>query len=869
MALDRSVRPVIIISLLCSASPVLAQEGTRVLTAHRLQEPAAIDGRLTESVWQVPGVRGLLQREPNEGKPASEETEFWVAYDDRALYVAARLYDSSPDSIIGRLARRDQNSESDVLAIGIDASFDRRNAYYFMVNPAGAIEDGTLFNDTQIDPGWDGVWDVAVQTDEQGWTVEFRIPYSQLRFPQRDKYVWGFEVNRRIQRRNEQAYLALHPRADFVRVSRFAELHGLEGIEPPARIELLPYVATTAKFLEKPPVAPFNLGRNDPFVFGRDYIANIGADAKIGLSGDMTLDLTVNPDFAQVEVDPAVVNLTAYEIRFDEKRPFFVEGSNILRFGRGGASNLQDFNWRDPSLFYSRRIGRAPQASVTHQGYRDIPDRTTILGAAKLSGKLADTWSVAALASVTEREFGRTDSAGVRFSEQIEPLTFYGVVRSLKEYNESRQAVGFVGTMVERDLREPRLTRILNNRAVSLGVDGWSYLDKERVWVVTGWAGGTHVTGSRQRLAGLQRSPTHYFQRPDADHVRVDSNATSMMGWASRVWLDKVSGNWLFNAAVGTVHPSFEANDIGFHTTTDQVNMHVFGGHAWYEPDALFRYKQVSSAVYRDYNFGGVKIGETARIDLDWQFVNYWGGYLIYGHNGEVFDDKRTRGGPLMKSLQSDFLYMAVYSDSRQPLSGTYYANGSSGASGGWHFNTGLSLNWKAARTLTIRFVPDYYRLHTTAQYLQAASDPTALETYGVRYVFGTLDQKTLSATLRISWTFTPRLSLQLYMQPLISTGSYSDIKSLAKAGTYEFNRYAPGVSPLSFNPNFNFKSLRGNAVLRWEYSPGSTFFFVWTNEKVNFENTGELRLGRDTETLLRDRPDNVFAVKMTYYLGR
>jgi hypothetical protein len=863
----------------------------RIIAAQRLTESIKVDGQLIERAWQQPGWRGLIQREPQEGAPASEETEFWVAYDEHALYVAARMYDTRPDSIIGRFARRDENSESDRISIAIDASFDRRTAYYFVVNPAGAIEDGTISNDTHRDARWDGVWDVAVQVDDDGWTAEFRIPFSQLRFPERDRYVWGFELSRRIQRKNEESYLVLHPRDDFVRVSRWTELHGIEGIKPPSRVELLPYIAATGKFIERPPAASFNAGRTDPFVFGRDYLLNLGADAKIGLSGDMTLDVTLNPDFAQVEVDPAVVNLTAYEIRFDEKRPFFVEGSNILRFGRGGAAYLQDFNWRDPSFFYSRRIGRAPQGSVTRAGFHDIPDRTTILGASKLSGKITDTWSIATLAAVTEREYGHTDSAGVRFSEEVEPLTFYGVVRSLKEFNGARQAIGFLATIVERDLREPRLKDILNSRAASFGVDGWIFLDHDRMWVVTGWAGGSTIAGTERRLTAVQRSPQHYFQRPDAEHVSVDPNATSMTGWASRVWLDKVKGNWIFNAAIGAVHPRFELNDIGFHTSTDQINMHIYGGYAWYEPDAIFRTKQITAAVYRDYNFGNVKVGETAYVDVEGRLLNYWAGSVIYGRKAETFDDKRTRGGPLMKSLQSDFLYLTVVSDTRLPFSGFYYANGSSGVAGEWHFNTGLSLNWKASRTLSIRVRPDFYRLRNIAQYIAARSDPAMTETYGVRYIFGTLDQKLLSATMRLDWAFTPTLSLQLFLQPLLSTGSYSDIKELAQAGTFTFNRYGHGSSTIRFennryvidpdgglgpapafqvrNPDFNFKSLRANAVLRWEYSPGSTFYFVWTNQKVNFENHGKLRFGQDIETLMRDRPDNVFAVKMTYWWGR
>lgn len=884
------------IALLCAAvhSHALCQQQpnpSRVIIAVRATEPIRVDGRLMEDIWQRKGEEGFVQREPDEGAKSSQRTAAWIAYDSDALYVAVRLFDAHPDSIIGRVSRRDQDSESDEVGVGIDAARDKRTAHYFIVNPAGAITDGTFSNDTQTDSDWDGVWDVGTQIDSEGWSAEFRIPYSQLRFPKRDHYVWGVEIYRRIKRRNEDSYLVLHPRTDpgGVRVSRWIEIRGIEGIEPPARVELLPYITTTGKFIEPPPVDPFNNGRSDPFKLRRDYPVNIGADAKIGLAGDVTLDASLNPDFAQVEVDPAVVNLTAYEIRYQEKRPFFIEGSNILRFGRGGASTLQDFNWRDPSFFYSRRIGRAPQGSVTHPGFREIPDRTTILGAAKVSGKITDTWSFAALSAVTDREYGRVDSAGVEFRDEIEPLTFYGIVRTLKEFNEARQAIGVLGTMVQRDLRDPRLKNLLNNRALSLGIDGWTFLDENKVWVITGWAGASYVSGSADRLLALQRSPQHYFQRPDAGHVEVDPNATSMAGWSSRVWLDKVIGNWIFNAAIGAIHPKFETNDAGFMTNADYINAHIYGGYEWWEPDDIFRTKGLKAAVVREYNFGGYKTGETYQAFLNGQLLSYWGANLGFGYNAETYDDQRTRGGPLMKYLPSWFGNFGVWSDSRRPLYGSFSASYSKGESGGWISSFGLGLNWKISNTLTVSGGPDFFRNHAAAQYVTILQDALATHTYGYRYVFGTLDQKQLSATLRVNWTFTPKLSFQLYVQPLLSTGAYSGIKELARPSTFSFNRYGEGASTVSlvdnlytidpdgpgpassfsiWNPDFNYKSLRANAVFRWEYSPGSTIYFVWTNEKVDFENSGQFEFGRDVRTLLRDRPDNVFSIKLTYWFN-
>lgn len=862
------------------------------LEARRTLESIQIDGRLDERIWQSEGSSGFIQREPHDGQPASERTEVWVAYDEDALYVAARLYDSSPDSIIGRLARRDADSESDLFAVAIDASFDKRSGFYFAVNPAGAIQDGTYYSDSNVEPSWDGVWEVSAQTDGLGWIVEMRIPYSQLRFPKKEEYWWGIDFRRRIQRKNEESYFVYHPLNDIVRVSRWAELQGIQGISPPSRIELLPYVTATGKFLRVPPVDSFNEGRSDPFVLGRDYVGKVGADAKIGVSGDVTLDVTLNPDFAQVEVDPALVNLTAYETRYEEKRPFFIEGSNILSFGRGGVSGLLNIGWSDLSFFYSRRIGAPPQGTVTHQGFKHIPDRTTIVGATKISGKIDNTWSIAAITALTSREFGKVDSAGIQFSELIEPLSFSGVVRTQKEFNNARQGLGLISTYLERDLREQRLQDILDRRAVTVGVDGWSYLDEEKDWAITGWIGSSYVKGSTASMIRLQQSPRHYFQRPDAPHVSVDSNATSLTGWTSRFWLNKEKGNWRFNMAFGAVDPKFEANDLGFHYYSDLINTHMYGSYNWFEPDNHFRWKTIALLGFWNFNFGGYKTGETYGCILNAELLNYWGAYLYVGHNAESFDDQRTRGGPLTKSLQSQFFFFRLYSDSRRSLSGFLNFNGAKGRSGGWIYTLGLNLSWKASKTFNLSVGPQIVRDHAAAQWINQRTDPSATETFGRQYLFATLDRSTLSANVRLNWTFTPKLSFQLYAQPYIDVGKYNGLKELAKAGTYSFIKYGEGGSTrylsdgklvidpdgegprpsFTFYPerdiDFSFTSLQLNAVLRWEYLPGSTAFFVWTNVKADSENYGEFDAARDFQSLLRNRPDNVFSIKITYWIN-
>ncbi|MEX2115840.1 MAG: DUF5916 domain-containing protein [Bacteroidota bacterium] len=832
------------------------------LTAIRVIGTISLDGILDEPEWLRPGTLVLIQREPHEGMPGSEETEAWFAYDDDALYVAVRLSDRAPDSILGRLVRRDEDFESDFIYIGLDPKLDRNTGYYFGTNPSGSINDGIIYDDNKNDDSYDPVWDVAVGREAGAWTAEFRIPFSQLRFQESEEHVWGVDLQRRIHRKSEESLLVLHPRNDEIRVSRFSRLTGLRGLRPPSRIEVLPYAAATGKFLPSPGVAAFNQGRKDPFVFGRDYFGTVGADAKIGLSGDFTLDASINPDFAQVEVDPAVVNLTAYETYYTEKRPFFIEGSGILSFGRGGAASSIDYSWADPGFFYSRRIGRAPQATVSHDGFQNIPDRTTILGAAKVSGKTSDGWSLTALTALTNREYGEVDSAGTRFQEEIEPLTFYSVVRGQKQFNESRQSLGIIGTYVERDLSETRLSGLLGRHAFSVGVDGWTFLDESREWVINGWTGLTSVGGTSEYLRALQVSPTHWFQKPDASHVSVDSAATSLSGWAGRLWLSKDKGNWRFSTALGFIDPGFESNDLGFHTYTDVVNMSVYSGYLWFQPDPVFRTKSVSVAALREYNFGGEKTGETYYFSANGELLNYWGGSLYLGYNVEVLDDKRTRGGPLMKSFPSRFASFSAYSDTRDDLYGFFYLSGDRGESGGWDYDISFSLSWKLTTAVNLSFGPSHSRNHLVAQFVDAIPDPTAVETFGTRYVFGVLDRRTASADLRLNWTFTPRASLQIYLQPYISAGHYSNFRSLARPSTFAFDPYT--YAP---NPDFNFRSLRVNAVFRWEYLPGSTLYLVWTNEKVSYEEqNGSFSFRRDFSEMLRAGPANVFSVKVTYW---
>lgn len=853
------------------------------LEAMRAANPIVIDGKLAEAEWQRPGMTEFTQRDPDEGALPSQKTEVWIAYDDAALYVAARMYDTSPDSIVSRIGRRDADLSSDWFLVAVDSYHDRRSGFFFGVNPAGSIQDGALFNDEQSDNSWDGVWESATTIDEKGWTAEIRIPYSQLRFPDLFEYTWGVNFLRKINRRHEESFYVMVPKKESGGVSRYADLTGIRNIHPPARLEILPYIVSSSLFTN-------NFAPGDPFNNGRKTKANVGADIKIGLGSNMTLNATFNPDFGQVEVDPAVVNLTQYETFFDEKRPFFIEGSGFLRFGGGGLNSNWGFNWGDPSFFYSRRIGRPPQGSPQHSGFADIPDRTTIVGAAKLTGKITERWSIGSLHAFTAREQAEIDDGtGSRFNDVVEPFTAYNVVRSLRESADGAQGIGVIGTAALRDLSSPYLQGSYNRRSFVLGADGWTNLDADREWVVSGWVATSRIEGTRNRMLQLQRSPLHYYQEPDVTFLGVDSSATSMSGYAGRIVLNKQKGNWKVRTAVGVITPGYDSNDLGFLFLTNVINGHVGVGYQWYEPDGLFRRKGFDVVTTRSYDFGGNNIGDGYFLFMNAQLMNFWDVSFNSSYLPPQLDNTMTRGGPLMASFYEGWNGgFDVTTDSRLEFvfHGGYFGARKMGRDRSI-FNTGVE--WKPSSGVSVSIAPYYDLNFTTAQWVTRVADPLATKTYGTRYVFSTIGQKEFGADIRVDWTFTPKLSLQLFLQPLISVGKYSGFKEFAEPRSYRFNMYGengstivyaggsytvdpdgPGAAPaFAFgNPDFNYKSLRGNAVLRWEYSPGSTLYFVWTQNRTNELDAGDFRFGRDFGHLFSGSADNVFMVKMTYWLN-
>ena len=853
------------------------------LTVHavRLDGPITLDGALNEPVWRnaIPATR-FLQRDPVEGPPATERTEVRVAYDDDAIYIGARMFDAHPDSIVARLVRRDNTCTADRFFVFFDPFHDRRSGYYFGINAAGVLYDGTLFNDGWDDNSWDGVWDGRVRIDAQGWTAELRIPFCQLRFNRTEHPVWGINFKREITRRSEVDYLVYPPRKEAGFVSRFPDLVGMDGVRGGRAIELLPYVTGKAEYLVH--------DANDPFNDGSRYQPSGGADLRMGVGGNLTLNATINPDFGQVEVDPSIVNLTDTESYYQEKRPFFVENSRVFSFGNEGANDYWGFNWPDPTFFYSRRIGRNPQGTVPDSQFVDEPTATRILGAAKLTGKPAAGWNFGTLHALTALEDAKLFGSGQTTSWEVEPLSYYGVVRGEREFNQSRHGLGFMGSLVARHFDTADLRDQLSAASVQAGLDGWHFLDRRKTYVLSGWAMTSYVSGTAARITALQTSSLHYLQRPDRRNFTVDSSATSLGGYGARLWLNKQSGKVLLNSAIGFMNPRFDVNDMGYQSRSDLVNAHFGMGYQWTETNNWRKYASTIGAVFqsRDFDNNVINQGVWGKYEVvrpnnaDWN--------MSASYDPQTHNNRRTRGGPLTLNLPSWNSHIYLETDPKSKFYYYFESGVSFAQSGTQDYWFGPGVEWKPVSSITLRVGPNFERYIEDAQYVETQPDPLATSTYGQRYVFATLDQSTLSTQIRINLALTPRLSIQTYVQPLISSGNYYAYKELARPGSYDWNHYgqngstideqavtidpdgAGPAAPFSFsNPDFNVRTLVGNSVVRWEYMPGSTLYLVWTQNRSASDGVSGFDWSNSLDRVVNVHPSNTFLAKITYYISR
>jgi hypothetical protein len=854
-----------------------------LLTAVPLVGEINVDGRLTEAVWlTVEPYSDFVQRQPDEGQPVSERTEVRILVGPDALYIGGRFFDRDPDEIRATLVRRDVVSDFDFVRVNLDSRHDHNTSYAFTLTPSGAYQDAALGTDGRYDFGWDPVWEGAATVDEEGWSAEWKIPFSQLRFESSGDAEWGIQISRSIARKGESASFAFTPLSERAGPHRYGHLQGLGQVQEPGRLEILPYATTRSEHLT---VAP-----GDPFRGSADQFYNMGMDLKYGITGQLTLDATINPDFGQVEVDPAVVNLTQYESYFPERRPFFTEGSEIFRYGFGG-HGMGGPNMGD--LFYSRRIGRAPRGRLSGLGaeHTDIPGQTTIAGAMKISGRMGEDWSVGIMEAATMEEEGRFISPqGVKGSGVVEPFSNYLVGRVRRDFRSGSSTVGGIFTAVNRELTDDAMASALHSGAYVGGVD-FRHTWKNREWFVNGTLTGSHVRGSADALLLTQRSSARYWQRPDAGHISLDPMRTSMMGWRGSLHTGRSSGDhWLGSISTSAQSPGFEANDLGFETRVDSWDIRTALRYRDQEPDDVTRMYLIDFMPSLEWNFDGDLVGADLFLGSVQQWANFWMSSTVINLSAETDNDRLTRGGPVARSPAGVVLSQSVRTDQRKPYSFNFNANFARNDRGGWRIAPSAGVTFRPSSTVEVSLDPRYQRSFAVAQYVGAVEDDLALRTFGSRYVFSDLDQTTVSMDTRVSWTFTPRMSLQLFLQPFVSSGKYSRYKELHQPRVWDWDVYGEEVGTIdeghglveidpdgpgaaeSFilsNPDFNIRSLRGNAVLRWEYRPGSTLYLVWQQQRFGYVSDGSFNLQDDFDALFRTEPENVFALKVSYWLGR
>ncbi|MSR23379.1 MAG: hypothetical protein EXR92_07550, partial [Gemmatimonadetes bacterium] len=757
--------------------------------AVRITEPITVDGDLDEPVWMTaPAAADFIQTAPDDGAAPTQRTEVRFLYDDDNLYIGAWLWDEG--EVLGRLARRDAVvGDADLFAVIFDGYHNHRTAARLATNPSGWMRDEFIVGHQGSHGGfsdfsWDPVRETRSTVTSEGWFVEMAMPFSQLRYGTDDVQTWGLQIERKIRRWGEDTVWAFTPRTEPQGVAAYGHLEGLQGLRQGKRLEILPYTTGRAEYRDVPRSATADF--DNPFRSGSDYFGNVGADLKYRLGTNFTSDAAVNPDFGQVELDPAVINLTAFETRLAERRPFFVEGSDIFLFGDGGSGP-------DAQLLYSRRIGRSPQGTISSESeyaYADIPTFTTILGAAKLTGRTAGGWSLGVLDAVSNRAMAPwVDAAGNRARTEVEPQTNYFAARVRRDSSDGTRAFGVIATAVNRNLGTEALESRLHSSGYSAGIDGrieWN----NRGWTLGTKLAGSRVAGSAEAIASSQESPARYLARPGADHLDYDPTATSMTGFYGTVSVGEQSGAWQGSLGLTATSPGFEVNDLGFQSAADRINLAWDFGYQQPTAGRRLRTFGVTASGGASMNFGQETLSKDVGLTLNATHLSQNGFNARISKSFEAWDDRLTRGGPLTRSPGgwSGSVGASNSPQSRVPTRVGFNYSGDDG--GGWRKGGNVDFTVRLYDTYEVILGASLSRSHAPAQYVQTVTDAAASGTFESRYVFAAIDQTTFDVNTRVNVTLTPQLSFELYTQPFVSSGDYLALKELAAPRTFDFLEY-------------------------------------------------------------------------------
>ncbi|MBK7907701.1 MAG: carbohydrate binding family 9 domain-containing protein [Gemmatimonadetes bacterium] len=821
----------------CLASSAVAQaaavEGA-VPTARavRTSAPITLDGRDDDAVWRTaPVTSDFRQFTPGEAEPARFRTAFQVAYDDRTLYVFTRMYDPRPDSLVALLSRRDVRTPSEWIKVVIDGFHDRRSGLQFIVNPAGVKRDATIYSDVQEDAAWDGVWDVAVQVDSLGWTAEFAIPFSQLRYQPSDALTFGFGVWRDVARFGERDAWPVYRPSRQTFASQLGDLVGIEGIGRNRRLELMPYAVSKNSTL------PAGAGR-----WEHPQAQSFGLDLKAGLTSNITVDATINPDFGQVEADPAVLNLSAFEVRFDERRPFFQEGINLFRC-QGPCEGI----------FYTRRMGRAPQLATSP---RD-PRSSTIQAAAKVTGRFEGGMQFGLVAVQSAREEGQA-------GQTIEPATTTLVGRLVQDFRGGRSQLGTMLTGFRRDL-DPGTAPLLRRESYTALLQGYHrFADR---WEVSGYAGRSTARGTPESIARTQLSSVHYFQRPDHERT-YDPTRTSMAGGVTSLSLKRYAGRVRWETMTRYAEAGTEMNDLGFVVLVNDAQIRNQLSITATRPTSWYRRANAVVSSENHWTTGGDPTGSVALAHAAAEFTNFWSASFTYSASalGNMLCVSCARGGPMLRVSPYHRLSLTFDGDARRALKpgiDVRVATGDEGRS--WAAQGAIGLEGRIGTRTSLELGASYERRSDDTQWVRNFGATFSDTTH---FTFAALAQDILGINLRANMTVTPALSLQLYAQPFIASGAFTDWREMVDPRNRSYAaRYAPyggGADPAGFNQ----KQFNSNAVLRWEYRPGSVLFVVWQQGRFDQRDPATFEAGRDLRNLFFTHPDNTLLVKLSYWFN-
>lgn len=866
----------------------------------------SLDGNLDETVWaKAPIATGFTQRFPIDGGNPSQKTEARILYTDTYIFVGIMAFETSIDSVTSLLFRRDGSEVSDWVYVSFDSYNDKRTAFTFAVNPKGVQKDILYFDDVGEDVLWDAVWQAASQINKNGWSVEMKIPLSQLRFSSKNgTQNWGINFQRRIARTNEIDYWAPTSQKESGAVSRFGRLMGISNLTEPRRLEIAPYLST--KLTREP-----NLDANNPYYKSNAIEPGLGGDIKYGITSDLTLTATINPDFGQVEADPATINLSAFEIFFQERRPFFLEGNDIFSFG-----NTRSFNSvGNPLTFYSRRIGRSPQGSLSGYNsyqnsaifnadslqsvYQDQPDQTRITAAAKLSGKTKTGWSIGVLDAYTLEETANyTINQGSvlgasKGTYAVEPTTNYLVSRVKKDINEGNSVVGGFFSAVNRNISDTYFENYLRNSAYIVGTD-FEHNWNAREYVVSGTFSLSQINGSIETISAAQKAPQRHYQRPDSKKLSVDATKTSLGGFSTELSVQKTSGDHFTGSLTySEVSPGYETNDLGFQNRADYRAIALAFQYQETAPKRVQFYELWSYHLH-GWNYDGDRLWQNYNLGGFVRFKNQW---YFNGNVNTSFgrkSDRLTRGGPIMNyndDLNINFNLSTDNSkrfavrvgqfhrrDIKEEFDDSYWIN--------LAYRPTTFIQLSVEPQITFQMDQDQY----VATIQRNPSDPDANQTYGYRYIFADSRGMDFSTEFRLNWTFTTRISLQTFIRPFVASSRFSNFGEFNNPGGFDFDRYGidegtitnngngqfsvdideDGSNDFAFQrPNFTYSSIQGNAVFRWEYKPGSTFFLVWQQQRDHSILDGSYNLERDIVNIFDARPTNVFLLKFSYWFGK